>query len=193
MSSRLTLVSHSSTSATAGARFADDEPLDDRGATRVADARDALVRELGRVERVLCAPAPACHQTATALLPGRELRTEPRLRDWDAGHWRGRRLDDVAAEDPAGLHAWMSDPAAAPHGGESLAALFDRVGTWLASVPPEGHTVAITHAAVVRAAVAVTVHAPPAGFWRIDVPPLAATALRGGPDRWTLRLGRRRD
>jgi broad specificity phosphatase PhoE len=47
--------------------------------------------------------------------------------------------------------------------------------------------VAVTHAAVVRAAVVVTLGAPPAGFWRIDVAPLTATVLRGGPGRWTVR------
>jgi len=50
-----------------------------------------------------------------------------------------------------------------------------------------GHTVVVTHAAVVRAAVVVTLGAPPAGFWRIDVAPLTATVLRGGPRRWTVR------
>jgi len=50
-----------------------------------------------------------------------------------------------------------------------------------------GHAVAVTHAAVVRAAVVVTLGAPAAGFWRIDVAPLTATVLRGGPGRWTVR------
>ncbi len=46
---------------------------------------------------------------------------------------------------------------------------------------------AVTHAAVVRAAVVVTLDAPPAAFWRIDIAPLTATVLRGGAGRWTLR------
>ena len=52
---------------------------------------------------------------------------------------------------------------------------------------PAGGAPSVTHAAVVRAAVVVTLGAPPAGFWRIDVAPLTATVLRGGPGRWTVR------
>jgi hypothetical protein len=35
--------------------------------------------------------------------------------------------------------------------------------------------------------VVATLGAPPAGFWRIDIAPLTATVLRGGPGRWTVR------
>jgi broad specificity phosphatase PhoE len=83
--------------------------------------------------------------------------------------------------------AWLADPDAVPHGGEPLTALLARVAGRLAAADGEGHTVAVTHAAVVRAAVVVTLGAPAAGFWRIDVAPLTATVLRGGPGRWTVR------
>jgi broad specificity phosphatase PhoE len=47
--------------------------------------------------------------------------------------------------------------------------------------------VAVTHGAVVRAAVLVVLGAPAQGLWRIDVAPLTATVLRGGSGRWTVR------
>jgi broad specificity phosphatase PhoE len=62
-----------------------------------------------------------------------------------------------------------------------------RVAAWLRTVDGDGHTVAVTHAAVVRAAVLTTLDAAPSGFWRLDVAPLTATVLRGGPLRWTVR------
>ena len=76
--------------------------------------------------------------------PDHDPAIEPELRDWDVGHWRGRGLDDIAAEDPTGLHAWMTEPAAAPHGGEALVELLRRVERWLGAVPAGGHTVAVT-------------------------------------------------
>lgn len=181
VSSRLTVVSHSSTSATATARFADDEPLDDRGMAWATDAAGAVTR----ADTVLCSPALACRQTATAL--GLTATADVLLSGWDLGGWRGRTLDGVAATEPDAVSAWMSDPAAAPHGGEPLTAVLARAAHWLATVPGDGHTVAVTHPALVRGVVLAAIGAPPASFWRIDVAPLTATVLRGGPGRWTVR------
>lgn len=182
MSARLTLVSHAPTAATTTASFADDEALDERGTAWAAQARGRL----RRVTRTFCAPAPACRQTAAALGLA-AVRDEPLLREWDLGRWRGHTLDHIAAAEPDTVAVWLSTPTAAPHGGEPLIALLDRVAAWLAQVPGDGHTAALTHPAVIRAAILVTLAGAPPGFWRIDIAPLTATVLRGGPGRWTLR------
>lgn len=181
MSARLTLVAQAATAATIRVAFPLDEGLDPRGLTAAQDARDRL----RRVVRALRSPAAAAEETADAL--GLTATVDAGLADWDLGDWRGRTLDEIAAVDPAAVSAWLTDPDAVPHGGESLTALLDRVATWLRAVEEEGHTVAVTHSAVVRAAVVTTLDAAPSGFWRIDVPPLTVTILRGGPSRWTLR------
>ncbi len=182
VSARLTLVSHAPTAATAATAFArEDDPLDGRG----HGWADAARGRVGRVTNVVCSPALACRQTATAL--GLTAQAEPWIRDWDLGRWRGRTFDQVAADEPTAIEAWLTEPDAAPHGGEPLAALLSRVGDWLSSVPADGHTAAITHPAVVRAGVISTLFGPAAGFWRIDIAPLTATVFRGGPGRWTLR------
>jgi broad specificity phosphatase PhoE len=182
VSARLTLVSHAATAATATTAFPADEPLDDRGR---AWAGDVGAGRLGRVTRAVRSPAPACRETAEAL--GLAAQTDPRLPDWDLGRWRGRAFDEVAAAEPAAVEAWLTDPGAAPHGGEPLTALLTRVERWLHAAPADGHTVAITHPAVVRAAVVTTLAAAAPGFWRLDIAPLTATELRGRPGRWTLR------
>lgn len=181
MSSRITLVSHAPTPATNRGAFSADESLDTRGIRWAEDAR----ARIPRASRALSAPAPSCRQTALAL--GLDATLEPALADWDLGRWRGRTLDDVAAGDPDAVAAWLTDPAAVPHGGETHLTLLDRISCWLGSVPDDGHTVAVTHAAVVRAAVLAVLQASPAGFWRIDIAPLTATELRGRPGRWTIR------
>lgn len=177
MTTRLVLVCHGATSATRRAAFPADEPLE----------RAGPVGDPPRADVVLCAPHTRCHQTAAAL--GLDPATDEGLRDCDYGAWRGRTLDDVTASDPAAVHAWLTDPAAAPHGGESTQDLLTRVGAWLDALPRDHHRiVAITTPAVIKAAVVHAILATPASFWRVDVPPLSRTELSGRPTSWTLRL-----
>ncbi|MEV6617970.1 histidine phosphatase family protein [Streptomyces sp. NPDC051051] len=134
------------------------------------------------------APSQRCRRTARAL--GWDAVVEPALRDLDMGDWRGRTLDEVAAGDGAGLAAWMTDPGAAPHGGESVADACGRVTAWLDGLPPDaGPVLAVVEQAVARAAVLRALDAPLSSFWRVDVPPLSAVRLTGRSGRWNLRMG----
>jgi broad specificity phosphatase PhoE len=178
---RLTLVTASSTAATASAAFPADEPVDARGAGWVSDARPRI----GRHDAARTGPAQACRQTAAGL--GLAVDVDDGLRDWDHGRWQGMGLDAVAAAEPAGFAAWTIDADATPHGGESLTAVLARVAAWLADLPDEGSLIAVAPVAVVRAAVVVALCAPSSAFWRHDPAPLTATVLRGSARRWTLR------
>ncbi len=185
MTVRVMLISPATTAALREARFEGEVPLDEAGLR----AARAAAGGLPPAEGPLSGPSRRCRETAREL----GLRAEPveQLADWDMGRWRGLRLDEVSANEPEAVAAWLSDPAAAPHAGESLLALCARVGAWLAALPDDaGRTVAVVEPAVARAA---TVHAlglPPQTFWRLDVPPLTATELSGRSDRWNLRVGR---
>lgn len=182
MPTRLILVSHAPTAATRTAAFPLDEPLDAHG---LADAT-AAAGALRRVDAVRCAPTRRCRQTATAL--GFAPTVDEGLRDGDVGRWAGRTLDDVAAAEPDAVAAWLTDPAAAPHGGESLDDLLARTGAWLHDLPEAtGTVVAVTHPMVIRAVIVNAIAATSASFWRIDIAPLTQTILRGGSTRWTLR------
>jgi broad specificity phosphatase PhoE len=175
---RLTLVSHAMTDAMAAGRFARDEPLNALGQRQV----DATI-DLGVVDAALCAPETRTRQTAELL--GLRAEIEPLLADLNCGAWRGSVLGGVG---PAELTAWLTDPAQAPHGGESVVELVERVRGWLDSLADRrGRLVAVTHPGVVRAAITAVLGAPPKAFWRIDVGPVSRTVLhlRGG--QWTLR------
>jgi broad specificity phosphatase PhoE len=181
---RLVLIRHASTSAVRRAAFPLDEPLDDAG--RAAAAR--LAGRLGRGE-ALCSPALRALQTARAA--ALEAAVEPALRECDFGAWAGSTLAEIHGRDPRGACAWMTDPHARPHGGETLAGLLARVGRWLERQAGEdGRAIAVTHAGVVKAAVVHALGAPAEAFWRVDVAPLAATELHARDGRWTvMRLG----
>jgi len=181
MTARLHLLAHCASSATRAARFPDDEALE----APAARALEALSGRLRSYHRVLTAPARAARETAAAL--GFDAAVEAALRDCDYGRWRGLAIADVAASEPNGFAAWLSDPAAAPHGGESLAALMERAGGWLAEwLVVDGATLAVTHAAVVRAAIVSALGAASSAFWRIDVAPLSLARLSGRDGRWNL-------
>ncbi|MCX5402066.1 histidine phosphatase family protein [Streptomyces sp. NBC_00102] len=192
MTLRVTFVSPALNPALREARFAGDGegPIDDAGERRARAAASAVpcagLHLSGPSERCLC--------TARAL--GLPVTAEPRLRDWEMGRWRGRRLSDVAAAEPDGIADWLGDPAATPHGGESMLALIGRVGGWLDSLTgvvgageAGGRMIAVAEPSVVRAAVVHAVRLPPEAFWRLDVAPLSFTTLTGRSGRWNLSLG----
>ena len=177
----LSLICHAPTQATRGAVFPADEPLSPRG-WAIAAAAAGTIR---RVDAAWSSPALRARQTAEAMQM--EAQSEPLLRDLDYGSWSGCSLDAVAAADPAGSAAWLSDSAAAPHGGETIDGLFGRVSTWLGNAADwDGRVVAITHAAVIRAVIVTVLEAKPGSFWRIDIAPLCRVRLRGQGGRWTL-------
>lgn len=172
---------HAPTGATRTASFPDDEPLDARG----RDAAAALAGVLPRRCTVQRGPAVACAQTADAA--GLHAEVDARLADCDPGAWAGATLADIAERDPAAARAWTADPDAAPPGGESVRAVAARVARWMEEqAGQDGVLTAITHAAVVRAAVVGALAAPLDAFWRVDAAPLSLTELHARAGRWTV-------
>ena len=181
MTARLDLLAHGASAATRLARFPDDEALE----TSSVAALQALRGRLRPYARVLTSPARAAHETAGAL--GFDAEIETALSDCDYGRWRGLASKDVAEREPEAFAAWLSDSAPAPHGGESVTALIERTHAWLTqSLAREGATLAVTHAAIVRAAIVNALGAGPSSFARIDVAPLSLVRLSGHGHRWNL-------
>jgi broad specificity phosphatase PhoE len=182
MALRLILVASGATAATRVAAFPHDEPLEDQAIRRAA----ALRRRFSSGERALCGPALRARQTADAL--GLVAEVDNDLDDCDFGRWKGLRLADLAAAEPDAVAAWLSDPEADVHGGESVATLIRRVSAWLdCQSADDGRIIAVTHASVMRAAVLHALAAPAQSFWRIDIAPLARVEMTTQQGHWTLR------
>lgn len=179
---RLTLICHASTRARKRGRFALDEALE-------MDWRQAPLSRIDRFKRaplVVCGPEARTRQTAT--LFAEHPQVEQALRDCNLGRWQGQALDAIQQAEPDALHAWLNDSSAAPHGGESVVQLCERVGQWLQSLEQTpGHVLAVTHPFVIRAALLHVLQCAPGMFNLIDVEPLSATELRFN-GRWRLRL-----
>ncbi|BBY81641.1 histidine phosphatase family protein [Mycolicibacterium pulveris] len=175
---RLTLVSHAMTDAMAAGRFPTDEALNSVGHRQIG-----VCTELGVADVALCAPEKRTRQTADLL--GLAASVEPRLADLDCGRWRGDVLGRLPPDD---LAIWLTDPTRAPHGGETVVELVDRVRDWMDGLAERrGRLIAVTHPAVVRAAILVALDAPPESFWRIDVAPVSRTVMHYRGHAWTLR------
>lgn len=182
MPTRLTLICHGATAATRSGAFPADEPLEERALARAT----ALKPAIRRADRAWTSPALRARQTAAAL--GLDAVVEPALRDADHGRWAGRRLEEVQAEEPEGVIAWLADPDAAPHGGEALSALLRRAAGWLdVRAGDGGHGVVVTHAAMIRGVLLHVLEAPASSFWRIDIAPLGLTELSHDGRRWAWR------
>ena len=181
MTSRLILICHGSTDAVRRSAFPADEPLDAAGRKAAA----VLAGRLPAMERCWSSPELRARQTAEALKLDAIVLSV--LRDCDYGAWRGRSFAEVSTQQPAATAAWLGDPTATPHGGESLLSLIGRVAQWLdGERAMERRTIVVTHAAIVRAAIIHAIAAPAQSFWRIDLAPLSITCLSGIGSRWNL-------
>lgn len=105
-------------------RFGGDLPLDDRGRRDSVALGTELI--LGSSETVVCGPERASRETGDLLIRG-EVVVDERLRTLDVGDWDGRPPEEISPDE---LGAWFSDPAARPHGGETIAEFVDRIGRW---------------------------------------------------------------
>jgi broad specificity phosphatase PhoE len=175
---RLLLVTHLMTRAVRRAAFPADEPI---------EASPGVLMRPREGTRLRRGPEQRCAQTCERM--GLTAEADEVLSDWDLGRWRGSTLDEIAVAERDAVTSWLADPSAAPHGGESLTALLSRASAWLGGLA-DGSLVAVTHPAVVRAAVVAALGSPPAAFWRLDVAPATVTSLSGRNDRWNVsRMG----
>lgn len=182
MSARLTLVSHAPTAAVRAAAFPLDESIDEKG------RRDASVLAGDLPSFVVAWTSPAKRAVETSAALNLSAKIDPLLRDMDLGRWAGRTFSDIEANEPQEMLRWLSDLSASPHGGESVERLLVRVANWLSTVGQHrGRVAAVTHPAIIRAAIVVAIEANPISFWRIDIAPLSVVELGSNGTRWTLK------
>ncbi|MEV5440430.1 histidine phosphatase family protein [Streptomyces sp. NPDC052682] len=184
---RVTFVAAARSSPQLAERFEDDRPLDQAGWEEVQRAAGDLL-PLAAAELRYCSPTPRSRTTGDAL--GYAPLAQLALRDCAMGRWRGLTLGEAMAREPEEVDAWLTDPLAAPHGGESLHAFIARVGGWLDTRPVEDgcRIVAVAEPSVIRAALVYVLKAPPLTYWNIDVRPLSTTTVTGRAGRWNLRF-----
>lgn len=173
----LILLRHGRTAANAGGLLLGrlDVGLDPRGVRQAQAAAEALRPTVSAGARVVSSPLTRTRQTASHLTATMSL--DDRWIELDYGDWDGRPLGDVPADRWA---EWRADPAFAPPGGESLAALGERVRracTDLAAEAAERDVIVVTHVSPVKAAVAWALGVPDDVAWRMFVQPASIVRI----------------
>ncbi|WP_128777944.1 histidine phosphatase family protein [Hansschlegelia zhihuaiae] len=162
--------------------FPGAESLDETAIARigVADPR------LRAADRTWCGPDAMTRRSAAAL--GLDPTLQQALAEVDYGSWRGRSLDDLATSQPDAVQLWVDDPFSAPHGGETIAHLLNRVGNWLTEIRAlRGMSVAVAPASFVKASLIAVLGAPATSFGRVDATALGASQFVADGRRWILR------
>lgn len=157
-----------------------NESLDKRG---IAEATK-LAPLLPEAATYWTSPMPCAVQTAKAL--GWRAKPLEALRECDYGSWAGQRLNEIEKTDLDGLKAWLTDPQAAPHGGESIMTVVQRVNDWLDNCNGKTPIAAVTHSSVISAALVRARRLTIDKYMEIGVAPLSLTELRRDGDRWSV-------
>lgn len=165
-----------------------DLPLSEAGRAEVG----ALGAKLAgaRIDRLQTSPVRRARETAAAIGVAAGLVPDiaPPLEEVDFGEWTGRSFADLAS-DP-GWHAWNSERGTAvPPGGETIVAVQARVLDHLRAVArtAAGNVVAmVSHADVIRAAVAGIIGLSLSRILALTVDPASVTRIEAGD--WGERL-----
>jgi len=161
----LILVRHGQTPANAQGLFQGrlDPPLSERGRRQAA----ALAGLLPADARVVTSPLRRARETADAW--GRPYEIDEQWVELDYGALDGTPLRDLPE---AAWRQWRTDPTFVPAGGESIAALGERVRAACAALADEARTrdvVVVTHVSPVKAAVAWALGVGDEATWRMFV------------------------
>jgi len=162
-----------------------DHPLSDTGwrqmraATKTAQPWRAIVSS----------PLLRCYAFAQEL--GKqldiEIQVDDRLKEVGFGHWEGKNADQIRAADPLALRNFYRDPVnARPHDAEPLDRFQERVSAALTDLLQQHggtHVLLVTHAGVIRAAIAHALNAPLAAIYRTHVDNAAITRFRQTTER----------
>lgn len=191
MTLTLTLVRHGATDWNGAGRWQGwtDTPLSAPGEEQARRLADRLT---GRTyDAVYSSDLTRAVRTAELTLPVVPIRTDDRLRELRFGKYEGAGTDDVL-HDPE-YHGWQLDPwgRPAPGGGESLAEVGARLHAWAQELP-DGHVIAFSHGAAIRALLCVLFGWPtlPVPGYVLPFPYVLAhtglTRLTREGGRWTL-------
>jgi broad specificity phosphatase PhoE len=150
-----------------------DSELSTRGLEQVA--RLATRLSTWDIASVYSSPLTRARQTATAIaaVAGCEVEIDERLIELDYGEWDGLELSEIR---PKRGGSWFEDPNFAPPGGESLAAVTQRVEAFCREQLGSGarggasRVIAVSHVSPIKAAVA----------WALGVDERAALRMRLG-------------
>ncbi|MCL4686674.1 phosphoglycerate mutase family protein [Myxococcota bacterium] len=150
---RLVLVRHGESEGNSQQRLigSGDPSLSKAGRDHMRAARAQLAGQV--IDAVVASPARRSWQSAQVLTGGAPIRLEADFREIHFGRWEGRKVEDLAASDPALYQQWREGaPGFEYPGGELRAQFRERVERGLARLMESGATSAllVVHKGVIR-------------------------------------------
>jgi probable phosphoglycerate mutase len=103
---------------------------------------------------------------------GLGVRIEDGLRETDFGAWEGLTFGEARERYPEDLNAWLGSPEAGPPGGESFAAVAERVAAArdkLLAAHPGRTVLVVSHVTPIKTFVRLALGAPPESLFRMEL------------------------
>ena len=184
MSTRLYLIRHGATPASAEDRFSGSIDIDisDEG-RRQAEALSLRLADES-ISAIYCSPMRRTVETAQIIARPHGLQPEPYdgLREIDHGHWEGLLRSEVETKYGDEYAAWSEDPFTyAPGGGESGVSVLARalpLIRQLVAACPEGNVAVVSHKATIRLLISSLLGFDPRGYRdRLDMQPCCLNIL----------------
>lgn len=157
-----------------------DDPLSEKGWQQMWDA----VGNHCPWNHIISSPLTRCLSFARALAEDNQLEVtiEENLKEVGFGSWEGLTPDQIKATNSREYDDFYTDPVNnRPAGAEPLDAFCSRVITaYQKSINEQygKHLLIVAHAGVIRAIIAHTLHATPAGMYKIKITNAGITRIR---------------
>ncbi|SDR83112.1 Broad specificity phosphatase PhoE [Nocardioides scoriae] len=190
----LVLVRHGVTDHTLGKLFSgglasSNPPLNDTGRAQARATGEWLAPLKDDLDALVASPVRRTHETAEILAEhlGHDVDIEPGIAEMEFGSWDGLSFADVRERFPDDLTAWLGDLDSAPHGGESMRQVQQRVleGRDRLLAAYAGRTVvAVSHVTPIKVIVADALGASLEAVYKMELGPASVTVVSyfTGPD-----------
>ncbi|MGH2481885.1 MAG: histidine phosphatase family protein [Ktedonobacteraceae bacterium] len=183
---RLFIIRHGETLANREFRYIGtrDDVLSSVGevqATQLASALATLP-----LAAIYSSPLQRTRRTAEAIAVPHQLEVQvtAELRECSFGAWEGLSRAEVLAQDATHLHAWEQDATVAPPGGESFAAMQQRVRAFVELLAEQhaGQALAlVSHVGPIKTLLAAALDAPLSASFRIFLDPATISVVDWQP------------
>ncbi len=169
------LLRHGQTALSTERRFAglSDIELTETGVRQAKLAGERLAAR-GGVDVIVASPLRRTRQTAeeVAAATSAPVEYDDDLRETDFGDWEGLTFTEAQRRWPDEVAAWLADPAAAPSGGESFAAVAVRVQAArerLMAAHARETVLVVSHVTPIKTLLTEALLAPPAAMYRMHL------------------------
>lgn len=157
-----------------------DDPLSEKGWSQMWHA----VGNYNDWNHIITSPLQRCQAFAFALgeRHGIDVTIESRFKEVGFGEWEGLSHDEIKIGRVTEYQAFLRDPVnCRPYGAEPLDDFIQRVSSAYEEAIERfqsSHFLIVAHAGVMRAIIARTVHASPAGLYRFKISNGGITRIR---------------